>query len=60
MHVIPGSHRESYEHYRDPLSDHHIRCDPPEERAVPIELKAGGVPFLLLRRCTLHEVESLR
>lgn len=45
MHVIPGSHRESYPHYRDPLSDHHIRCDPPEERAVPIELKAGGVLF---------------
>ncbi len=45
MHVIPGSHRESYEHYRDALSDHHIRCDPPEERAVPIELKAGGVLF---------------
>lgn len=45
IHVIPGSHRESYEHYRDPLSDHHIRCDPPEERAVPIELKAGGVLF---------------
>ncbi len=45
LHVIPGSHRESYDHYRDPLSDHHIRCDPPEHRAVPVELKAGGVVF---------------
>ena len=45
LHVIPGSHRELYEHYRDPASDHHIRCDPPEERAVPVELKAGGVVF---------------
>ena len=45
LHVIPGSHRESYPHYRDPLSDHHIRCDPPEDRAVPVELKAGGVVF---------------
>ena len=45
LHVIPGSHREMYEHYHDPLSDHHIRCDPPEDRAVAVELKAGGVIF---------------
>ncbi|MBW3623873.1 MAG: phytanoyl-CoA dioxygenase family protein, partial [Armatimonadetes bacterium] len=45
IHVIPGSFRESYEHSRDPYSDHHIRCYPPEERAVPIELPAGGVVF---------------
>jgi ectoine hydroxylase-related dioxygenase (phytanoyl-CoA dioxygenase family) len=45
LHVIPGSFRERYSHYRDPFSDHHIRCDPPEERAVPIELPAGGVVF---------------
>ena len=45
LHVIPGSHRETYDHYRDSLSDHHIRCDPPEHRAVPVELKAGGVVF---------------
>ena len=45
LNVIPGSHREMYEHYRDPLSDHHIRCDPPEDRAVSVELKAGGVVF---------------
>ncbi|MCZ6675692.1 MAG: phytanoyl-CoA dioxygenase family protein, partial [Candidatus Poribacteria bacterium] len=43
--VIPGSHREAYEHARDGDSDHHIRCYPPEERAVPIELPAGGVAF---------------
>ena len=38
LHLIPGSHRERYEHRRDPDSDHHIRAWPPEERAVPIEL----------------------
>jgi ectoine hydroxylase-related dioxygenase (phytanoyl-CoA dioxygenase family) len=43
--VIPGSFRQSYEHRRDPDSDHHIRCDPPEEQAVPIELPAGGAVF---------------
>ncbi|MDA1191789.1 MAG: phytanoyl-CoA dioxygenase family protein, partial [Candidatus Poribacteria bacterium] len=55
LHVIPGSHREPYEHYRDPFSDHHIRCDPPEERAVPVELKAGGVIFFCygVAHCTL-------
>lgn len=45
LHVIPDSFREAYPHYRDPFSDHHIRCDPPEERAVPVELPAGGVVF---------------
>jgi phytanoyl-CoA hydroxylase len=45
LEVIPGSFRERYEHRRDPDSDHHIRCDPPEERAVPLELPAGGVAF---------------
>jgi ectoine hydroxylase-related dioxygenase (phytanoyl-CoA dioxygenase family) len=45
IHVIPDSFREVYEHSRDPESDHHIRCYPPEERAVPIELPAGGVAF---------------
>ncbi len=43
--VIPGSFREQYEHSRDPYSDHHIRCYPPEDRAVPVELPAGGVVF---------------
>lgn len=45
MEIIPGSFREQYEHARDPDSDHHIRCWPPEERAIPIELPAGGALF---------------
>ena len=45
IHVIPGSHSTPFEHGRDPYSDHHIRCDVPEEESVPIELKAGGVVF---------------
>ncbi len=45
LHVIPGSFRETYEHRRDPDSDHHLRCYPPEERAMPVELPAGGVVF---------------
>ena len=45
LRVIPGSHREAYEHFRDPNSNHHIRCDVPEDSAVPIELNAGGVAF---------------
>jgi ectoine hydroxylase-related dioxygenase (phytanoyl-CoA dioxygenase family) len=45
LRVIPGSFRESHEHRRDPDSDHHIRCYPPEERAAPIELPAGGAAF---------------
>lgn len=43
--VIPGSFREVYEHTRDPYSNHHIRCYPPEEQAIPIELPAGGAAF---------------
>jgi len=45
MRVIPGSFCQSYEHSRDPHSNHHIRCYPPEENAVPIELAAGGALF---------------
>ena len=45
IHVIPGSYQEKYDHYRDPGSDHHIRCDPPAEREVAIELPAGGIAF---------------
>ncbi len=45
MRVIPDSYKEVYEHTRDPFSDHHIRCYPPEEKAVPLELPAGGVAF---------------
>ena len=43
--LIPGSFHTTYEHRRDPDSDHHIRCWPPEARALPIELPAGGVVF---------------
>ncbi len=43
--VIPDAYATPLEHSRDPMSDHHIRCYPPEERAVPIELPAGGVVF---------------
>ena len=45
LRLIPGSHREAYEHSRDPQSDHHIRCYPPESRAVLADLPAGGVAF---------------
>lgn len=45
MRVIPGSYKENYEHGRDGDSDHHIRCYPPEERAVTVELPAGGALF---------------
>ncbi len=45
IHVIPGSYREVYEHSRDPYSDHHIRCYPPEDNVLPLELPAGGVAF---------------
>jgi phytanoyl-CoA hydroxylase len=45
MHVIPRSFLEKYEHKRDPFSDHHIRCWPPEEKEAAIELPAGGVLF---------------
>ncbi len=51
LHVIPGSHKEEYEHYRDPLSDHHITCDPPEERAAPVVMPAGGVVFFCYGIC---------
>ncbi len=45
MRVIPGSFRTQYEHSRDPDSDHHVRCYPPEEEAVLVELPAGGALF---------------
>ena len=45
IHVIPGSFRVQYEHSRDPYSDHHIRCYPPEGEAVALELPAGGAAF---------------
>lgn len=45
LRVIPDSQQETFEHARDPQSDHHIRCYPPEDHAVSVELPAGGVVF---------------
>ena len=45
LHVLPNSHTELLDHERDPNSDHHIHCVVPEERAVALELPAGGVGF---------------
>ena len=45
LQVIHDSFTEEYEHSRDPNSDHHIHCFPPEERAVALEMEAGGVAF---------------
>jgi phytanoyl-CoA hydroxylase len=45
LQVIPDVFRTSFEHSRDPYSDHHIRCYPPKERAVHLQLPAGGVAF---------------
>ena len=55
IHIIPGSFRQSYEHSRDPFSSHHIRCYPPEDQALAIELPAGGVAFFAygVAHCTL-------
>jgi len=54
MHVIPGSHRETFAHERDPNSDHHIRMVVDDARGVPIELPAGGVLFFIygIAHCT--------
>ena len=44
--VIPRAFERLMPHRRDPESDHHTRCHPPDEgKAVPIELEAGGVLF---------------
>lgn len=45
LEVIPGLFREKLEHARDPNSNHHIRCWPPEDKAIPIEIPAGGAIF---------------
>ena len=45
LRVIPRSHLQTFEHYRDMGSDHHIRFDADESRAVPIEIPAGGTIF---------------
>ncbi len=45
MHVVPGMWREPLVHTRDPYSDHHLHCQVPEEKAVPIEMPAGSALF---------------
>lgn len=45
MRVIPRVFDQTFEHGRDPDSDHHIRCWPDESEAVTVELPAGGVLF---------------
>ena len=45
MRLIPGSFRTEYAHERDPQSNHHLRCYPPEAEAVTVELPAGGALF---------------
>ena len=55
IHVIPRSFQVAYEHSRDPNSNHHIRCYPPEDNIIPVELPAGGVAFFAygVAHCTL-------
>ncbi len=43
IHVIPDAFTENLEHGRDPDSNHHIRCYPEEEKAIPVVLPAGGI-----------------
>ena len=43
--VIPEAFSEPLEHWRDPESNHHIRCYPDESKAVRLEVPAGGVAF---------------
>jgi len=43
--VIPGLFRKEYEHSRDLDSNHHIRCYPPKQEAVLVELPTGEAVF---------------
>lgn len=45
MQLVPGVQHMAFEHSRDPMSDHHIRCYPPLEETVDCILPAGGVAF---------------
>ena len=45
MRIIPNQFREQWEHSRDPMSNHHIRCYPDESQSQLVELPAGGVLF---------------
>jgi phytanoyl-CoA hydroxylase len=56
MWVVPGSHRQTYGHYRDLTTDHLVRTDVPAEQAVPVELEAGGALFFEFG--TLHQTKA--
>ncbi len=45
MNLVPGHGTEMLPHRRDPYSDHHSRCDPDEEKAIAVEVAAGGALF---------------
>lgn len=45
LHVVPGSYKQTFEHERDPHSDHHIHAQVDDSRALAIELPAGGAVF---------------
>ncbi len=45
MFVVPDLFKEPLEHLPDTKTSHLYRCFPPEDRALPIELPAGGAVF---------------
>lgn len=45
LRVIPDAFAKDWAHSRDPESDHHIRCYPPEDHAEYALLRAGGVAY---------------
>ena len=45
MRIVPHMFQEPLEHTRDPESNHHIRCFPPEEKSIALEVPAGAVAF---------------
>ncbi|MEE2658236.1 MAG: phytanoyl-CoA dioxygenase family protein [Candidatus Latescibacterota bacterium] len=46
LQLLPGSHRHSFPHERDPYSDHHITFTPPDDaEPISVEVKAGGAAF---------------
>jgi len=45
MHMIPGVFRETFSHERDLSSDHHIAMRADENKAVAVEMPAGGALF---------------
>lgn len=45
MHVVPEVFRQKFEHRRDPDSDHHVKMQANEDRAVAVDMAAGGTLF---------------